>query len=180
MTAYRRPHQPGATWFFTANLAERNGNHLLTEQIQLLRETVAKVKARHPFQIEAMVVLPDHLHAIWTLPAGDTRIGMRWGLIKSAFARRLPRGEPRSTSRKHRGERGIWQRRFWDHLIRDEADLAAHHDYVHFNPVKHGLVTAAKDWPYSSFHRCVRDGIYADGWGIARDLGTRAFGERRG
>ena len=150
---------------------------MLIEQIQLLRETVAKVKARHPFQIEAMVVLPDHLHAVWTLPAGDTRIGMRWGLIKSAFARRLPRGELRSISRMLRGERGIWQRRYWDHLIRDEADLAAHCDYVHYNPVKHGLVSAAKEWPYSSFHRRVRDGLYPEDWGAARDIGTGAFGE---
>ncbi|KRD77167.1 transposase [Lysobacter sp. Root983] len=180
MTGYCRPPAPGATWFFTANLAQRGANALLIERIDLLRKTVAAVKARHPFRIVAMVVLPDHLHAVWTLPPGDLDIGKRWGLIKAGFARRLPRGEPRSASRNLRGERGISQRRFWDHLIRDEADLAAHCDYVHYNPVKHGLVAAARDWPYSSFHRCVRNGIYADGWGIARDLGVRAFGEQRG
>lgn len=177
MTAYRRPRVTGATWFFTANLAQRDGNRLLVDQVALLRDTVARVRSRHPFRIDAMVVLPDHLHAIWTLPSGDTRIGMRWGLIKAGFARRLPRGEHRSTSRSLRGERGIWQRRYWDHLIRDADDLAAHCDYVHYNPVKHGLVTTAKEWPYSSFHRCVSDGIYAQDWGVVPDTGTRAFGE---
>ncbi|UHQ22929.1 transposase [Lysobacter sp. 5GHs7-4] len=177
MTAYRRPHASGATWFFTTNLAQRGGNRLLVEQIGLLRETVARVRCRHPFRIDAMVVLPDHLHAIWTLPPGDSRIGTRWGLIKADFARRLPHGEQRSNSRLLRGERGIWQRRYWDHLIRDATDLAAHCDYVHYNPVKHGLVTAAKEWPYSSFHRYVSDGRYAKDWGVAAYAGTRDFGE---
>lgn len=177
MTAYRRPSTPGATWFFTVNLAQRKDNRLLTEQIDLLRKAVAAVKARQPFRIVAMTVMPDHLHAVWTLPPGDSRIGLRWGLIKAGFARRLPRCEARSSSRCQRGERGIWQRRYWDHLIRDEADLAAHCDYVHYNPVKHGLAQAAKDWPHSSFHRWVREGRYAAGWGMAREVGTRRFGE---
>lgn len=177
MTRYRRPFAPGATWFFTTNLALRGDNRLLIERVELLRSVISAVKTRHPFRIEAMVVLPDHLHAVWTLPPDDTGIGLRWGLIKAGFARRLPRLERRSTSRSGRGERGIWQRRFWDHLIRDQADLNAHCDYIHYNPVKHGLVMAAKDWPYSSFHRYVRSGVYPIDWGVARDFGRRSFGE---
>ena len=102
-----------------------------------------------------MVVLPEHLHAIWPLPPGDKDIDLRWGLVESRFSRAIPAGEYRRESRVSRGERGIWQRRFWAHQIRDEADLAAHIDY---NPVKHGWVTRIRDWPHSTFHRYVENG----------------------
>jgi putative transposase len=136
MTEYRRAHVPGATWFFTVNLAQHRGNRLLAENIDLLRRVFRKVKKDHPFKIDAIVVLPDHLHCIWTLPDGDSNYKTRWALIKAGFSRKIPTMERRSKSRNNRGERGIWQRRFWEHMIRDERDFCRHADYVHWNPVK--------------------------------------------
>jgi len=165
MTDYRRIHIPGATWFFTVNLAERKGTRLLVDHIDALRQAFIQVRRQHPFQIEAIVVLPDHLHCIWTLPPGDEGFSVRWGLIKSCFSRSIEKSERISESRLKRGERGLWQRRFWDHLIRDEADHRAHLDYIHWNPVKHGLVSNVADWQYSSFHRFVERGLYPASWG---------------
>jgi len=123
------------------------------------------VQQRYPFTIEAAVVLPDHLHCLWTLPAGDDDFSTRWRQIKAGFSRALPRGEPRSLSRQRQGERGVWQRRFWEHRVRDERDFEQHADYIHFNPVKHGLVERPVDWPYSSLHRWVRSGALPRDWG---------------
>ena len=138
MTSYRRNFIAGGSFFFTANLANRRLN-LLTDHIEELRAAFRQTRLRHPFTIDAMVVLPDHLHAIWTLPNGDADFAGRWRLIKSAFSRNLPKGEAISHSRPAKGERGIWQRRFWEHTIRDEDDFARHFDYIHINPVKHRL-----------------------------------------
>ena len=149
---YRRTDVAGATYFFTVNLAERHRT-LLTEHIALLRTVMHGVKQRHPFHIDAMVILPDHLHCVWTLPQGDADYPLRWTLIKAGFSRRIPKTEWRNVSRVDKGERGVWQRRYWEHLIRDERDYARHVDYIHFNPVKHGYVQRAADWPYSSIHR---------------------------
>ena len=165
MTEYRRARLPGASWFFTVNLAQRHGNQLLIEKIDVMRDAFRTVRARCPFRIEAVVILPDHLHCVWTLPPGDEDFSTRWGLIKAYFSRTVEQGERRSTSRAKRGERGIWQRRFWEHLIRDEGDLARHIDYIHWNPVKHGWAQRAAEWPYSSFHEYLKRGIYPDGWG---------------
>ena len=165
MTEYRRVVAPGATWFFTVNLRRRRGNSLLVDEIGRLRAAFASVRKAHPFTIEAIVVMPDHLHSIWTLPSGDSDYAMRWSLIKSNFSRGLPASEYRSASRVSRGERGIWQRRFWEHMIRDESDFERHADYVHYNPVKHGWVTEPRLWPHSSFHRFVERGIYPLDWG---------------
>jgi putative transposase len=137
MTNYRRNLVPGGAFFFTVNLADRR-LRLLTENTATLRWAFRRVRARHPVTIEAAVVLPDHLHTIWTLPAGDADFATRWRLIKSGFARALPAGERISTSRAAKGERGIWQRRYWEHTLRDDDDFARHLDYIHFNPVKHG------------------------------------------
>jgi putative transposase len=164
MTEYRRPKIAGATWFFTVNLAQRHGNLLLVDNIEHLRNTFRKVKVTHPFEIDAIVVLPDHIHCIWTLPDGDADYATRWGLIKAGFTRGIAQGERRSESRMKRGERGIWQRRFWEHLIRDERDFRCHVDYIHWNPVKHGWSQRVADWPYSSFHSYVRRGVYAMDW----------------
>ena len=164
MTEYRRPRIPGATWFFTVNLAQRQGNHLLLDHIDRLRQAIHRVKSAHPFAIDAIVVLPDHLHCIWTLPEGDSDNAIRWGLIKAGFSRGLASAKRRSESRLKRGERGIWQRRFWEHLIRDERDFRLHVDYIHWNPVKHGWSERAADWPHSSFHAYVERGIYAVEW----------------
>ena len=164
MTAYRRNRVPGGTYFFTVNLLDRRSS-LLVDQVGLLREVVRAVRARAPFHIDAWVVLPEHLHCLWTLPDGDADFSARWRDIKKGFSRQLPPGEHRSASRIAQDERGIWQRRFWEHTIRDERDYETHMDYIHFNPVKHGWVTQVADWPYSSFHHCVAKGIYPAGWG---------------
>ncbi|MBS0567562.1 MAG: transposase [Proteobacteria bacterium] len=171
MPNYRRAWQPGGTWFFTVNLLRRHGNDLLVRHIDLLRRAIAKVRVRHPFTIHGWVVLPDHLHCVISLPAGDSDFATRWRLIKLEFSKGIARTEPRSATRIRRGERGIWQRRYWEHLIRDEADFAAHVDYVHINPVKHGHVTRVADWPFSTFHRLVAAGVYPLDWAGGRESG---------
>ena len=164
MSNYRRAWRPGGTYFFTVALLKRRGNDLLIREIDLLRRVVADVIARHPFRIHGWVVLPDHLHCVIELPAGDCDFATRWRLIKIGFSKGLPKLEHRSAVRVRRGERGIWQRRYWEHLIRDEADYRAHMDYVHINPLKHGLVERVSDWPYSTFHRLVGQGAYPADW----------------
>ena len=164
MSNYRRAWEAGGTYFFTVNLMRRGGNDLLVRHIDLMRSAVALVRRRHPFVIHAWVVLPEHMHCVIGLPVGDVGFSSRWRLIKSAFSKSLPVGEWRSPVRVRRGERGIWQRRYWEHLIRDEADFNAHVDYVHINPVKHGLVKWVADWPYSTFHRLVAQGVYPSDW----------------
>lgn len=161
---YRRAWHPGGTYFFTVNLLRRQGNDLLTRHIVQLRQAITQVRERHPFVIHAWVVLPDHMHCVIELPEGDADFANRWRVIKQIFSKALPATEFRSAVRQRRGERGIWQRRYWEHLIRDEADFRAHMDYVHINPLKHGLVDAVKDWPYSTFHRLVERGIYPADW----------------
>ena len=161
---YRRAWIDGGTYFFTVNLAERR-QPLLVDYVDVLRKVVGLVKERHPFTIDAMVILPEHLHAVWTLPPGDADYPGRWMLIKTGFSRHIPQGERRSASRANKGERGIWQRRYWEHLIRDEGDFARHVDSIHFNPVKHGHVTRPADWPYSSIHRYIEAGMEDHGWG---------------
>jgi putative transposase len=141
MSNYRRAFVPGGCWFFTVNLLERRKT-LLVDHIASLREAVATTREDHPFTIEAFVVLPDHLHAIWKLPSDDCDFSTRWRLIKSRFARALPKQERLSAVRVARNERGIWQRRFWEHLIRDEADYGRHVEYCYINPLKHRLVSA--------------------------------------
>lgn len=165
MTDYRRFYIPGSTWFFTVNLAERRDNHLLVEQIDLLRAAFRYVKHRKPFRIEAIVIMPDHLHCIWTLPTEDADFSVRWSLLKSHFSRSMLTGERISQSREKRRERGIWQRRFWAHLLTGQGDFNSHFDYIHWNPVKHKKVRQVADWPYSSFHRFVELGIYPINWG---------------
>jgi putative transposase len=177
MTNYRRNFVPGGSFFFTLNLADRR-LQLLTDNIALLRAAFRYVRTRHPFVVDAIVVLPDHVHVIWTMPEGDADYASRWRLIKSSFSRALPSGERVSTSRAKKGERGIWQRRYWEHTLRDESDYARHVDYIHFNPVKHGHVRRVRDWPHSSFHRMVRLGVYPEDW--AGDVGddVAVYGER--
>jgi putative transposase len=177
MVDYRRNFLAGGRFFFTVNLAERH-LQLLTDHVDDQRNAFRETRRRHPFTIDAMVVLPDHLHAVCTLPEGDADFATRWRLIKSAFSRCLVTGERISESRVAKGERGIWQRRNWEHTIRDDDDFARHVDYTHINPVKHQLVARASDWPYSSFHRMVKLGIYPEDW--AGDVSDHAedFGER--
>ncbi|MEX0732454.1 MAG: transposase [Aquisalimonadaceae bacterium] len=163
MPNYRRTRIPQGTYFFTVNLLDRR-RRLLLEHIDAFRAAVRQARAKRPFRIDAWVVLPDHTHCIWTLPEGDTDYSSRWKAIKIAFAKSLPRTELLSAVRQRRGERGIWQRRFWEHTIRDERDYAAHVDYIHVNPLRHGLVGRVVDWPYSTFHRYVARGLYPRDW----------------
>ena len=162
---YRRYRVEGGTYFFTVNLLERFPNDLLVQHIDLLRNVVRKVREKRPFHIDAWVVLPDHLHCIWTLPLGDDDFTNRWRLIKQGFSKALPITERRSKVRIARGERGLWQRRFWEHVIRDDRDYANHINYCHINPLKHGYVQRVEDWPYSTYHEYMRRGVYPPGWG---------------
>ena len=176
MVIYRRNRVAGGSYFFTLTLADRR-SRLLVDEIHLLREAVRKVKRRLPFSIEAMVVLPDHLHALWTLPPGDFAYSERWRAIKSAFVRAL-RETDSGLRPNAKGEYGVWQRRFWEHTIRDEADFSRHVDYIHWNPVKHGHASRAVDWPYSSIHRYIRAGLLSPDWGCA-PVAEMGYGERR-
>ncbi len=165
MPDYRRNRVAGGCYFFTVNLLERYNNSLLTDAIDLLRESVKQVKDKHPFHIDGWVVMPEHMHCIISLPQNDDDYPKRIRLIKAMFSKKLPDTEHRSLVRQNRNERGIWQRRYWEHTIRDEADYAAHMDYLHYNPVKHGYVSRVRDWPYSSFHRLVTLQVYPECWG---------------
>ncbi|MBQ4834577.1 transposase [Pseudoalteromonas sp. MMG010] len=161
---YRRILEAGACYFFTVNLENRTQS-LLVEHIELLRRVYLKVVKRHPTKTIAIVIMPDHLHAIWQLPKHDNNYATRWRLIKSGFSRGLPPIESCNISRIAKGERGIWQRRYWEHKIRNEQDLNNHINYIHYNPVKHKHVSKVSDWPFSSFHKYVRDGRLTKDWG---------------
>ncbi len=178
MPDYRRNFLPGGSFFFTVNLLERRGD-LLVRHVDLLRESVRRVRRLHPFHIDAWVVLPDHLHCVWTLPPGDADFALRWRLIKLLFSKGLARTEWLSSARRRRKERGIWQRRYWEHTLRDAADFNAHVDYVHINPLKHGLVAAVPAWPYSTFHRYVQAGVLAADWAGGGEGEVDAAGEPR-
>tara|TARA_R110001599_G_scaffold236514_1_gene435759 strand:+ start:2599 stop:3096 length:498 start_codon:yes stop_codon:yes gene_type:complete len=151
MPNYRRLYVPAGTYFFTVNLLDRR-SRLLTDEIANLRAAYAKVARTWPFETLAICVLPDHLHCVWTLPDGDADFTTRWRLIKLNFSKSLPKACDPAKGRRP-AERGIWQRRFWEHAVRDADDLEACVTYVHWNPVKHGLVTEIADWPHSSWHR---------------------------
>jgi len=165
----------GAVFFFTVTLADRSSS-LLVDQMDRLRQAYRMVQERRPFETVAICVLPEHLHVIWALPENDLDFSMRWSLIKSHFSRGI-NSQPRSKSKISKREKGIWQRRYWEHVIRDEADLERHVDYIHFNPVKHGYVTRAIDWPYCSLRRYVAHGLLPEDWGgDIREL-SGVFGE---
>jgi putative transposase len=176
MPNYRRSKLRGGTFFFTLALADRSRD-LLIRHVEQLRTAYASAQRRHPFETVAICILPDHLHAIWTLPENDADYPKRWSLIKSGFSRPLPASPYRSPSKIAKREKGIWQRRYWEHTIRDEADLAAHVDYVHYNPVKHGLVTRAADWPHSSLHQFIARGDLPPDWGSDTPDESGNFGE---
>ena len=174
MPNYVRPKIAGASVFFTVALANR-GSNLLVREADVLREAVRATLAEHPFQIDAWVVLPDHMHCMWTLPNADADYSIRWKKIKARFSKAIGRKEPRSASKIVKGEAGIWQRRFWDHHVRDEGDFIMHLRYCWWNPVKHGLVEHPLEWPHSSIHRDFRLGKVEPEWaGIGVD---GAFGE---
>jgi putative transposase len=173
---YRRTIIPNATYFFTVNLAERKKS-LLIDRIEQLRMAFKVVKLRHPFFIDAMIVLPDHLHMIMTLPVGDANYSQRLNLIKGNFSRSFEAFEKISINRKKKRERGIWQRRFWEHLIRNEEDYQKHVNYIHYNPVKHGYVKNPSDWQYSSIHQYIASGTLTSNWAIEPNYEEAEFGE---
>jgi putative transposase len=175
---YRRHFVLGGCYFFSVNLLERRRT-LLTDHIDLLRDSVRRVKRLYPFHIDAWVVLPDHMHLVLTLPSDTDDFSVRLRLIKLLFAKGLPRTERLSASRRKRHERCVWQRRFWEHAIRDERDYAHHVDYVHLNPLKHGYVSRVRDWPFSTFHRYVQNKLLPSDWaGALANNAGRDFGER--
>lgn len=169
MSNYRRSKTPGGCYFFTVVTYKRQCLLTHPEARQILREVINKVKEEYPFKIDAWVLLPEHIHCIWTLPAGDYDFSKRWGLIKAGFSNQAKSFFYRTdlinkSKQKHR-ESTIWQRRFWEHEIRDQNDFNQHLDYIYWNPVKHDQVSCVKDWPYSSFHRDVKKGLYFADWG---------------
>ena len=178
MSRYRRSLVSGGTYFFTVTLFDRR-DELLVVQIDRLRAAFQSVRSRRPFQTLAVCILPDHLHTIWRLPDGDADFSGRWSLVKRLFSSGLPHSGTLSPSKATKREKGIWQRHFWEHQIRDDIDLQRHVDYVHYNPVRHGLVRRVKDWPHSSFHAWVRRGDLPEDWaGDAGGDGDFEFGER--
>ncbi len=181
MSRYRRADTPGGTYFFTVVTYRRREILTIPESRAILREVLNTVKQRHPFTIDAWVLLPDHLHSIWTLPAGDKDYAKRWGMIKSGFSKQAKnlfhREEWMNETKIKRRESTIWQRRYWEHQIRNEDDYRKHMDYLHINPVKHGLVKRVVDWPYSTFHRYTKLGVYPDDWCGVVESDGREFGE---
>lgn len=176
MVQCRRNLVKGGTYFFTVTLINRHSN-MLTQYIDLLRESVKVVKQRHPFEIVAWVVLPDHLHAVWRLPMDDCDYSNRWRVIKSHFVCALKK-QGALVNMRADGSAIVWQRRFWEHTIKNDDDLRRCVDYCYINPVKHGLVNTVADWPYSSFHRDVKRGIYPANWaGIGIAIDEDEFGE---
>lgn len=173
---YRRNFVPGGTYFFTVTLADRRSK-LLVDQIDRLRNAFRVARRERPFTVDAIVILPDHLHAIFTLPSNDLDFPGRWRRIKGRFSSGLIEASI-ELNRRPNGDLMLWQRRFWEHTIRDESDFARHVDYIHFNPVKHGLVKQVGDWPYSSFHQYVRNGILPHDWAGDATEEERRFGER--
>ena len=165
MSNYRRFRVKVGTYFFTVNCLDRTSRHFLIDNIDNLRTAIQRVKNKRPFHIDGWVVLPEHMHCIWTLPDNDDDYATRWRLIKTFFSQSLAKNEYRSNNRIRRGERGIWQQRYWEHTIRNDNDYQRHMDYLHYNPVKHGYVKNVIDWPFSSFHRCVKKGMYPADWG---------------
>ena len=169
---YRRAKTKGGTYFFTVVTHNRRQLLCVDDNVSHMREAFRYVMEDHLFEIDAIVLLPDHLHCIWTLPDDDHDFSTRWRLIKSYFTRHCDpecRGS-RSASRQKKQEQAVWQRRFWEHQIRDERDFTQHVEYIHYNPVKHGLAKAPRDWPYSRHHHDVRWGIYAESWGADKEI----------
>jgi len=164
---YRRAFVPGGSYFFTLVTHRRRPIFNTPETVEVLRNAFRTVRSKRPFRMDAMVVLPDHLHCIWVLPPDDGDFAIRWRLIKTWFTRHCDpnlRAVP-DRARARKGEQALWQHRYWERLLRDEADFIQHVEYIHYNPVKHGYVAAPRDWPFSSFRRHVEAGIYPADWG---------------
>jgi putative transposase len=179
MPDFRRFRVEGATYFFTV-VTDRRKPFLCSDNARgILRKLLIECNDRWPFTISAIVLLPDHLHTVWILPHGDANYSRRWGWIKKEFTKAwLSAGhseQPVSPGRVHKRQHGVFQPRFWEHLIRDEDDFERHADYIHYNPVKHGYVASPRDWEWSSFHRYVTAGAYSAEWG--QDVAEPSFAD---
>ena len=168
MADYRRMYEPGGMFFFTVVTHQRRRLFLHDKARSYLHDSIRQVQLKYPFKMVSIVLLPDHLHCIWKLPEGDEKFSTRWACIKKEFSKLWVAGGGREAKvsdarRKHR-EYGIWQRRFWEHRIRNEDDFIRHVNYIHYNPIKHCLVQCPHQWPHSSFHRWVKDGYYKENW----------------
>ena len=161
---YRRNYQPGGWYFFTVVTYQRQPILTQPENITRLRLVFKRVQRKRPFSIVAITILPDHLHTIWKLPDSDSDFSTRWSMIKHDFSAAL-RNKTNARPLSSKRERGIWQRRFWEHTLRNEYDLQMHVDYIHYNAVKHGYVSSPSAWPYGSFARAVNNGWYPENWG---------------
>ena len=168
---YRRAFIPGGSWFFTLVTENRRPIFAAPENVAVLREAFRTVKVKRPFLLDAIVIMPDHLHCIWTLPPGDADFATRWRLIKTWFTKHWVPEEllTPNAARKKKHEQAIWQHRYWEHLLRNEDDYTRHVEYIHYNPVKHGNVSAPGKWEYSSFQRFVKDGVYPADWGTGTE-----------
>jgi putative transposase len=177
MSNYRRARDAGACYFFTLVTHKRQPVLTQPRLREALRLAIEQVRQGHPFSIHGWVLLPDHLHCLWQLPEGDADFAVRWSKIKRLTSQAVPAlSASIGLSRSLRRESGLWQRRFWEHRIRDERDYRQHLDYLHWNPVRHGLVARVGDWPWSSYHRLVREGVYPADWGGAGEV-QGGFGE---
>ena len=174
MPEYRRIRTKGATYFFTVVAYQRQRILCLRKSLEAMQRVFADVASRLPFRTDAWVILPDHMHVVWTLPEGDSDYSTRWDILKKDLTkdlRCLADADAASTTSRVRHRDGtVWQRRFWEHQIRDEPDYRTHLDYIHFNPVKHGFTASPKDWQHSSFHKWVARGAYEEDWGSDGDV----------
>ena len=175
MAGHRRKFNPGGTFYYTLSLADRQSSALV-DHIAALQAAMRDARAKAPFKIEAIVILPNHFHAILTLPQRDDGFTERWRHINNSFTIAVAAASP-PTPREARGEYALWQERYWEHAIRDETDLARHIEYIHFNPVKHRMVERVADWPHSSFHRYVRRGLLPGDWASTAPCAGEDFGE---
>jgi len=166
MPEYRRWRQTGGWYFFTVNLHDRRRDWLI-RHVGLLRQAFAIIQQKRPFELDATVILPDHLHCIWKLPPNDSDFATRWRLIKGLFTRWVGPLEPQGLQEGRKGSRSVWQQRYWEHVLRDEDDYRRHVEYIHYNPVKHGYVDRPVDWPHSSIHRFIRKGLVEADWGTS-------------
>lgn len=179
MSNYRRCYISGGSYFFTVATERRCGILANDRACDLLRSSIRYCRRTLPFSVDALVILPDHVHTIWTLPSGESDYSKRWGVIKKHFTQNwLATGgveQSVSLSKQLNRRRGVWQRRFWEHTLRDERDYFQHMDYLHYNPVKHGLTKSVADWPYSSFHYWVKKGLYSTHWGTEPVVNLESF-----
>ena len=184
MPNYRRDQTPGGTWFFTVVAFQRRPIFCDEQFRKSLRHSIQKTRQKHPFVIHAWVLLPDHLHCIWSLPEDDANFSIRWKLIKQCVSRSCPSlnliPDRHDAVKNKRRESTIWQRRFWEHRIHTEKDFRHHMDYIHFNSVKHGLSQSPAEWPYSTIHRLIAKGVYTQDWATEpndQSNGNHDYGE---